>query len=507
MADLLIPTPRQQSSLPSPRDLAAIGFRQRRIFMVSFIAISVGAAAVLLFRPKTYEAHMQLLVTRDRVDPVVTAEANSSQGQVLMGVSEEDLRSEVELMNSASLLSQVVKETGLYLPKPRIFGLLAPHRISDQTEEDILVAQSTVELGKRLQIEPLRKTNLISVRYKSRYPELSAKVVQSLAYHYLEKHVAVHRRPESFKFFEKQTQEFHEQAIAAQKRLQDFNDSGGVVAAQAEKQDALQKVAEFQGNLGTTETAIAETTGRLQALQRKEAATPARRVTQVRTADNGMLEEQIETTLLQLQLKYSDMKTKYATEYEPLREVKTQIEQTELALAEAKHNLVREETQDFDPTHEWIQAELAKANADLPAFKGREAATEQIIRQYRGAARKLGAQQVMQDALIRDAKVAEENYLLYQRKMEEARISDALDEKKIVNVAIADPATVPVLPAGTGLTWNLLIIGGASLFVSVGLVFVADRFDPSFRTPDEVRAYLETSVLANLPRNGKRTLS
>ena len=502
MADHLITISRQQSSLPTPRDLAAIGFRQCRIFLVSFIAISVGAVAALLLLPNKYEAHMQLLVTKDRVDPVVTAEANSPQG-LLLGVSEEELRSEVELMKSPSLLSLVVEETGLYLPKPRFFGLLPPHRISDQTEKDILVAQTTVELGKKLQIEPIRKTNLISVSYKSRYPEMSAKVVQSLASHYLERHAAVHGSPESFEFFKKQAEEFHDQSIAAEKRLQDFNDQGNVVAAQAEKQDVLQKLAEFQGNLGTTETAIAETTGRLQALQRKEAGTPARRVTQVRTADNGTLEEQIETTLLQLQLKYSDMKTKYAPEYEPLREVKTQIEQTELALAEAKHNLVREETQDFDPTHEWIQAELAKANVDLPALKGREAATEQIIRQYREAASKLDAQQVMQDALIRDAKVAEDNYLLYLRKMEEARIGDALDAKKILSVAIADPATVPVLPAGLGWTLSLLIVGCASLVVSVGVAFVADRLDPSFRTPDEVRAYLETSVLATVPRNGK----
>jgi uncharacterized protein involved in exopolysaccharide biosynthesis len=502
MTDRLITVPHQQLSLLSARDVAAIGFRQRRIFIVSFIAISIGATAALFLHPK-YEAQMQLLVTMDRVDPVVTGEANSPQGQLLMGVSEEDLRSETELMKSPGLLSQVVEETGLYLPEPRFFGLLAPHSISDQHEKDILVAQSTIELGKKLKIEPVRKTNLISVSYKSRYPELSTKVVRSLASHYLEKHAAVHRRPESFKFFEKQTQEFHERAIAAQERLQDFDIKGNVVAAQAEKQDVLQKLAEFQGTLGTTETEIADTASRLQALQRKEAGTPGRRVTTVRTADNGMSEGQIETTLLDLQLKYSEMKTKYAPEYGPLREVKTQIEQTERALTEAKRNLVREETQDLDPTHDWIQSELAKASVDLPALKSRQTATAQIVRQYRDAARKLDAQQVTQDALIRDAKVAEDNYLLYLRKMEEARISDALDEKKIVNVAIADPATVPVLPAGFGLIVNMLIIGCASLFVSVSLVFVADRFDPSFRTPDEVRAYLETSVLANLPRNGK----
>ena len=54
-------------------------------------------------------------------------------------------------------------------------------------------------------------------------------------------------------------------------------------------------------------------------------------------------------------------------------------------------------------------------------------------------------------------KTAEDNYLLYLRKREEARISDALDGKKIVNVTIAEAATVPVLPS-FHLGW--ILIGG-----------------------------------------------
>jgi capsular polysaccharide biosynthesis protein len=37
--------------------------------------------------------------------------------------------------------------------------------------------------------------------------------------------------------------------------------------------------------------------------------------------------------------------------------------------------------------------------------------------------------------------------------------------------------------------------------VSVGAPFVADHFDASFRTADEVEAFLNTPVLAAMPNN------
>jgi hypothetical protein len=39
--------------------------------------------------------------------------------------------------------------------------------------------------------------------------------------------------------------------------------------------------------------------------------------------------------------------------------------------------------------------------------------------------------------------------------------------------------------------------------VSLTAAFACDFIDPSFRTPDEVVAYLGTPVLATLPKNGR----
>ena len=87
----------------------------------------------------------------------------------------------------------------------------------------------------------------------------------------------------------------------------------------------------------------------------------------------------------------------------------------------------------------------------------------------------------------------------YLRKEEEARISDALDRQRFSNVVVAEPATVPLKPQSRGLL--ILVFGGLfAVLVSVVLALIVDRWDPSFRTPDEVEAFLGTPVLAALPK-------
>ncbi len=50
---------------------------------------------------------------------------------------------------------------------------------------------------------------------------------------------------------------------------------------------------------------------------------------------------------------------------------------------------------------------------------------------------------LLSEDLQREVKAAEENYLLYLQKREEARIADALDKSHILNVAIAEPPNGP----------------------------------------------------------------
>ena len=209
----------------------------------------------------------------------------------------------------------------------------------------------------------------------------------------------------------------------------------------------------------------------------------------------------MKSSLLELELKKTEMLSKFEPSYRPVVELEKEISETRAAIVGEKSAPVLDETTDQNPVYEWVKSELARAQTDLSGLKAREGAIQAALVQYRGGARELQQASIVQQDLQRTAKTEEENYLLYQRKKEEARINDALDRGGILNVTIAEPPSVPVLPAHSYLFYTFLATFLATTG-SMGLAFTADYFDTSFRTPDEVSRFLDTPLLASTLENG-----
>ena len=60
---------------------------------------------------------------------------------------------------------------------------------------------------------------------------------------------------------------------------------------------------------------------------------------------------------------------------------------------------------------------------------------------------KLASAAVRNDSLIRRVKEKEDNYLLYTKKREQARIEGVLDQGRVASVALAEQPTLTVEPA------------------------------------------------------------
>jgi uncharacterized protein involved in exopolysaccharide biosynthesis len=203
---------------------------------------------------------------------------------------------------------------------------------------------------------------------------------------------------------------------------------------------------------------------------------------------------------LTLELKRIELLGTFQPSYPPVREVEKQIAETRAAIAASEKMPLVEETTDRDPTYEWVRSELAKAKSELATLQARATASAQTLQTYREKTRRLDRVEFVQQDLMRDAKLAEQNYMVYFRKQEEARISGALDRQRIMNVAIAEAATVPFLPSGPPRLLILILGGILASLVSVGSALALDYWDPSFRTPQEVEAFLEIPVAAAMPK-------
>ena len=353
-------------------------------------------------------------------------------------------------------------------------------------------------MARRLRVEAIRKTNLIQIVYSAPDPAHAAAVLKSLAHAYLERQQRVRRPSGEYEFFEQQVAQSRRGLLDAEFRLMDFSSDQGVVSAAQERDMALQKLSDSEANDRQNQVVMAETRQRIQDLQSKLKTLPERTLTVIRNADNPELAEKMKSKLLELQLRRTELLTKFDPSYRLVREVDQQIAETKISIAGEEHSPLRDETTNQEPNHEWAKSELIKAQVELGTLEAHGRANRVQVAGYREVAQRLGGNALQQGDLLGEMKAAEEKYLLYVNKREEARIEDALDQGGILNVTIAEEPRVPALPARAAWVFGLigLLLGGT---LSTGLGFVADYLNPAFRTPDEVVAYLGIPVLASLP--------
>jgi uncharacterized protein involved in exopolysaccharide biosynthesis len=470
------------------RDFAAMAFRRRRIMLLCFCGILLGTLLSALLFP-SYRAQTEILVRRQRVDTAVSAEQNSPM-VVSSLVTEEEINSEVELIKSEDVLRQVVLQTGLD-KRPSITGaIFGPH------DPERKVAKAINRLDSSLSVDSIPKTNVIRITYSSANRQMAARVLEVLNAVYLQKHKEVQRPAGQFEFFNKQVESAKAELQAAEDKLKQFPKTTGTANPTLSRDITLQKVNEFNLSLGQTRSSIAETQKKIDAMEALQKTTPARMTTQMRQQDDAPVLQQMKSTLLALELKRSDLASKYQADYPPLQELDLEIASTKAAINGEKP--LNDVTTDQNPAYAWMNSELVKDKSDLRGYQAKAAETETLVRETLASARELDEQGIEQGDLVRTAKAAEENYLLYLRKREEARISDAFDQQSILNVAIAEKPTVPSLPSESPLMFGL--IGTfLALTVSAGVVFAVEYFDPSFRSPSEVEAVLQLPVLAAVP--------
>jgi uncharacterized protein involved in exopolysaccharide biosynthesis len=473
------------------KDILAAAFRYKRTAALCFFGILTGVILAAVLQPPQYRASTKFLVGEGRVDPVVTTEANVMTQ--VKPITEEDLNSEIELLQSPDVLRQVVIACGLDSRKGRLDWLFGT------PNQDRRIARAIDHLAKDLKVEVVKKSNLIEVNYVSRDPQVSAQVLRVLADAYMQKHVAVHSPPGQFAFFAQETDRYQKDLADSEEKMKQFSQQDDGVAPQLSRDITLQKLSEFRSNLQQTRAEIASTGERIKTLEKQAGLTPERITTSSRQVDDAQVLQSLKSTLNGLQLKRTELLTKYQPTYPLVLEVDKEIAETQTTIAAEEAKPIKEETTDRNQTYAWINEELAKAKADYSALVAKATSTESSITKYEAMSHDLEQKDLTEQDLERTVKANEENYLLYLRKREQARMSEALDRTRILNVSIAEQPVAPSIPSNSPFP---MLFGGIFLaaVVSAGAVYAQEYLDPSFRTPTEVSSELNIPVLAAVPR-------
>ena len=169
----------------------AIWSRKVLLFKV-FSCILIFFIILTFILPKKYSVDSDLYINNAQstnlaeLNPYMIENIGSGGGGVaaaIMGGSNSGLTNELELMQSPLVINNVIKENDLRFGK--IFGIIPTKRTGE-----FLTAKAF--LKKNISIENKKGTNVITIAYKSKKPEIAYGVVNSIIENYIKLHKELH---------------------------------------------------------------------------------------------------------------------------------------------------------------------------------------------------------------------------------------------------------------------------------------------------------------------------
>jgi uncharacterized protein involved in exopolysaccharide biosynthesis len=477
----------------SLRDIATVLFRRGRLMLAVFFLIATGAGAIAFWLPNQYESRMKLLVRQARVDAPVTPErTNGPSDSTPAEITETDINSETQLLLSKDLLQQVVREHNL--------AAAERSRFNAKDDAATLEEKALRRLEKTLVVAPIKKSNLIEVSYTASTPEGAHAVLQRIAALYQEKHLQVHRPPGTHEFFATQATQYEQQLRAAEAELSRHQQRLQVVSLEQEKDLNLRKMIEGRSALQATESALNETTRRIDATQRELVKQQPRIVTLNRVLPYQQSVEKLSTMLIELQNRRTQLLTRFQPSDRLVQEIEQQLKDTSAALDAARKHTAVEQSSDLNPVRQNLIAELEKAKLEQAGLQAKRATLAQQVQQYEALLARLDNGTNTHIELARQVKTLAENYQLYTRKRDEALIADAMDQRKITNVSLAEAPTKSSLPSSPNRWLNLALGVFLASFFSLASAVSAEIFRDTVLTARELEALTGQPVLATVPQ-------
>ena len=207
--------------------------------------------------------------------------------------------------------------------------------------------------------------------------------------------------------------------------------------------------------------------------------------------------------LFELRRKEQALLTKYTVKSAPVQNLQKEIELVkEFILEQEKGEQDKRVTSGKNPIFQKLEMERFAALSDLKTFK---ASNEVIEEQINDVDRALSNLDFLNKELVefeRKRGTAEENYKLYVKKVEEAKVSEEMDHLKMSNIGVIQAAEVPQMPAGMSMKIKLILGAIFSAIMGLSFGFMSEYFHGGYTRPDQAAEDLGLPVLASFSHKG-----
>jgi uncharacterized protein involved in exopolysaccharide biosynthesis len=480
-----------------------------------FLLVMAVVAAAAFLGPRSYRSEAKLFLRLGRENVTLDPTATLGQPAVVAVPPSRDseVNSVIDLLKSQVLLEQVVAELGpdAILGRGKVLPREAraaanrqalAERRSPWSDDPPLPGddryRATVALEKMLEVEAVKKSNVIVVACTGPSPEVSRAIVACLIDLYLEQHVRLNRTPGAYHFLEEQTTQLRQRLTRAEEELRALKDRTGIASPEAQRQVLVTRIGRLRDELLQAEGAAAASEATIKRLRDRLAALPGTHVSGVTKGYPNAAADTMRAQLYTLEVKEKELSARYGKQHREVREVRRQLATARTLLA-AEQREREQVTTAPNKLHEEAQLALLREEPVLASLKARAGALRMQLAAERARLKKLNSDQMRLARLQREVELHESHYRKYAENLQQLQIDGALASEKMSNISVVQPATFDARPVRPR---RSTILGAGLVFAvlgSIGLALLCERLSPAFTTPEEVQDRLGLPVLATVP--------
>jgi uncharacterized protein involved in exopolysaccharide biosynthesis len=475
----------QQNS--SVRSLLEAAFRYRRLWLTVVVVVIGLVLAFATLMPRQYQSEMNILVQNARGNYQITPQRTSGTIEV-NGVTEEQINSEIEVLKSQALADVVVD--------PQWNGQSIPTMTSQQLKAH---DKALADFNKHLSIDMVRKSNIIHVTYTASDPHTANETLHRLLNAFLTKQEQIGHPAGTSQFFAIEAARYKKQLDDAQQQLADFQQKNQIVSLPDTEQTYDRQITDAQNALRSADVQISEVSQRLHSQTGQLKLISPRQVTQERILPNDYSVERMNTLLADLENKRTGLLTKFTPNDRLVQEVDQQIANTKAALANAKQMTSQEHSSDVNPVWQQVTGAIVQNQSERQALKAQRNQIAQQVKQLQDNLSNVESTTVTFTTLRQKVTELENNYQTYSQKRDEAQIADAMDENRLLNVAVVQAPTFTITASSPKPILDIVLGTFTAMFLASFMVFFAETGRSTIATPRELDAASRYPLLATVP--------
>jgi capsular exopolysaccharide synthesis family protein len=403
-------------------------------------------------------------------------------------------KTQYEILKSRALAERVIKEQGLEnkapfasqegTSKPGLFsGLFNAitnwRRQSSQPAKKPDEPQLTVKpqivgayLG-MLSVQPVRGTGLVQVAFQTPSPALSAQLANGHATSYIRYGLDLRSKTneEALAFLEKKLLELKERVESSEVALNTYRRDKGIISLSDKENIVVDRLGDLNKRLTEAE---ADRIG----LEAKVRTVRGGNYDAIAGMVNDPLVENLKKEMARLEGEQVQLAKEFKPGYPPLDKITAQLENA--------RNRLRAELRDA----------VKGVESAYQAARVREAELRAAMQDQKTATLNLKDSAVQYTILAREVDTNKQLYDSVLQRMREMRVAA---DSQSTNIYVVDKAELPRLTSYPNKRRSLLIALFFGLVGGVGLAFLLDHLNSTFRTPEELERYIHLPNLAIVP--------